>query len=98
MDESSKTIPDAAFAADVLVQHSEQRRQDQLNPAELAVTRELLAVARVLLVLAADRTFSDHAEERIGKMRDKIKAWLLALGAVIGVGISLVTAYKTLGG
>lgn len=99
MEPPQKTIADPAFGRAVLEEYERlQQLGDCLNQAENAGVRELLGFMDVLRPLVKDIRFNKEAAERIGTFRDKSKAWILAVSAVVGLAIALFTAYKTLGG
>jgi len=96
VDEPTKDIPGGAVAAHV---HAEQAlaesRADCLSEAEREAVRELLGFLEILRQMVADERFQKEAGARIGRWRDTGKAWLLAIGAAVGLVASVIAAIKS---
>lgn len=100
MEDSEKTVSDPAFAQQVLNENErlQQVGSSPFNEAERAGVRELLGFLDVLRPLVKDIRFNKEMSEKIGTFRDKSKAWILAISAIVGLAVAVITAYKTLGG
>ena len=98
MDEQPKTVPDSAFARNVLADRDALQDSDALNAAERAGVRELLGFLPDVRAIVATERFQAEASARIGKWRDTGRSWLLAIGALAGVVATVITIIKSIGG
>lgn len=98
VEEPSKNIPDSAFAQHVLAERDALQAHDALTAAERTAVRELLGFLEILRTMVADERFQKEASARIGRWRDTGKAWLLAIGAAVGLVTAVITAIKSFGG
>lgn len=96
VDEPPKNISVGAVAAHVLAEQAlAERHADCLSAAEREAVRELLGFLEILRQMVADERFQKEAGARIGRWRDTGKAWLLAIGAAVGLVASVIAAIKS---
>lgn len=98
MEEQPKTVPDSAFARSVLAERDALQDSDALNAAERAGVRELLGFLDDLRAIVATERFQKEAWARVGGIRDGVKLWALAIGAILGLAGAAITVFKSFWG